>query len=259
MNAGGERGRQDRPRLKIDVCIVAGRRPDLLRRTLTSFSQNLFRYFDIQRIIANIDPIFGSEADHQECVDLICSYDADAEITSPKEPGFCSAVVSNWSRSSAPIVLHLEDDWLLNRAITEDHLEPFFHKPLIAQIAFNHAYKNWDRDKKGSYCYQRRAVPLLPLIKSKFPVFTTSPSFIRGDFARTAATLMDVNYDPEKQFMRRVNPQLERFVVQYRNYIIGDIGDFYITDLGREWRETRGIEKSIVNAQSYWSEVLPAA
>ena len=49
--------------MKIDVCMVAGRRPDLIQTTLDSFNANLFRNFTVDRFIVNIDPVFGSDDD----------------------------------------------------------------------------------------------------------------------------------------------------------------------------------------------------
>ena len=53
--------------MKIDVCMVAGRRPDLIQTTLDSFNANLFRNFTVERFIVNIDPVFGSDDDQARC------------------------------------------------------------------------------------------------------------------------------------------------------------------------------------------------
>jgi hypothetical protein len=48
--------------MNIDVTLVAGSRPCLLRRTLESFSESLLCNFSLQRVVANVDPIFGPPA-----------------------------------------------------------------------------------------------------------------------------------------------------------------------------------------------------
>lgn len=244
----------------IDVCIVATRRPVLLEKTLRSFHQNLFKGFKIRRIIANIDPLFGSLEDRDHCIELIRSYDPDALITLPEAPNFARAVASNWATSSADIILHLEDDWLLHRPVRPDHLQSFVDYPWVGQISFNHANKRWNVREMGSFCYASKPLKLIGIrlgFRRTKPTFLTGPSFLRGTFARRSAELMDLALDPEKQFCRGLNRPLERYVAPYRNLIVGEIDAYYIEDIGRSWRMERNIEKTIVAGQSYWSD--PAA
>ena len=108
----------------------------------------------------------------------------------------------------------------------------------------------------------RKGRPELELFGSiKFPVrkkvhaFTTAPSFIRGDIARHWASLMNQKLDPEKQTYMGINPPLEKFVQQYRNYIYrGKSNDITIIDTGRQWREAQNIEKKIIDGKSIWTK-----
>lgn len=242
---------------EIDVCIVATRRPDLLEKTLRSFHLNLLKSFKVRKIIANIDPLFGDLSDQNRCIELIRAYDPNAQIELPKVANFARAVASNWLASSTDVILHLEDDWLLNRPVRPDHLQSFVDYPWIGQISFNHANKRWNVRKNGSFCYARKQLKLVG-IKSSFgpkkPTFLTGPSFLRGSFARRSAELMDLGLDPEKQFCRGLNRPLERYVAPYRNLIVGEVDAYYIEDIGRSWRKARNIEKQIVAGQSYWTE-----
>src|SRR5262245_309758 len=101
----------------VDVCIVATRRPELLRRTLQSFSENMLRHFQVARSIINIDPAFGDEDDLAACIAVVREYLPETEVLTPEVPGFCAAVKSNWSRTGSEFVIHLEDDWTLNTII----------------------------------------------------------------------------------------------------------------------------------------------
>jgi hypothetical protein len=243
--------------LEIDVCLVSSRRPLLLRQTLKSFEQNLFRNFSIRRMIVNIDPIFGTETDHRECVRLIREYDPEAIITEPSAPGFCLAVKRNWLASEADIILHIEDDWLLLKPVTQEDIACLQNHCDIGQVCFNHANKNWPVRQKGPACYGRRRLTLLGLptpLRVRRPIFTTSPSFLRGSFARSCAKLMDTSFDPEKQFFKGVNLPLERFVAPYLNIVIGEKPDYFIFDIGRDWRSNQSIEKKFVNWQSVWTK-----
>lgn len=220
---------------------------------MESFSTCLFRHFEVRRIICNIDPIFGSETDGEECVQIIRKYDPRALIFMPKKKGYTEAVARIWAATTSVVFLHLEDDWILNRNITPADIEAF-NDPTVGQICFNHANKNWDQ-RKGEDCYGRRRYRLLGLptpFKWKHAVFTVSPTFVQGDFGRRCADLLDPAFDPEKQFFKAVNRDLENYVFAYKNKVLGRIGDFAIEDIGRSWRESRNIEKRIVNWQSEW-------
>lgn len=56
---------------KIDVCIVAARRPDLLAATLESLSKRMLDHFEIENVHMNLDPIFGDDDAHAACLELV--------------------------------------------------------------------------------------------------------------------------------------------------------------------------------------------
>ena len=243
---------------ELDVCLVATRRPDLLAQTLSTFEEGLFRHFRVTRIIANVDPLFGTAKEQRECVALIRRYDPDASITQPGGAGFAAAVARTWAASTADIILHLEDDWLLKRPVHPADLEAMVRDRRVGQVSFNHAGKDWSQRRKGRFCYTRgrryTAFGVRLPFKHRVPLFLTAPSFFAGDFARHAAQLMNPNFDPEKQFCRGLNPLLESYVLPFKNLILGENPDFYIEDIGRAWRERRGIVKHLVDGQSSWEE-----
>jgi hypothetical protein len=241
---------------EIDVCLVAGRRPDLLARTLESFDRNLFRNFKVLHVFANIDPIFGNDEDHYSCIEVILNFFPDALISTPDCPGFTAAVRRNWSQIIAPVTLHLEDDWLLQRDVKPIDIAAFREDKSLGQICFNHADKRWPVAQKGPYAYGRKRLTFLgiktPFKSAHMSIFTTSPSFLRGTFARQCAGLMNEKLDPEKQFYSGVNPPLEQYAAGFRSMVIGDAPDYPIVDIGRDWRNTHGISKKYSNWQPIW-------
>jgi hypothetical protein len=242
--------------MKIDVCLVAGSRPELLQTTLTSFREKLFRNFDVARLIVNIDPIFGPERDREECTAILRAFFPSSEISCPEAANFCSAVRTVWQSSSADFILHMEDDWVLERDVSTDLMRETFSEAPVAQVSFNCKEKNWDTGKKGSYHYAKKNYEFMGLklpVSRRVPRFTTSPSFLRGDFARRCAALMDPGFDPEKQFYSSVNAGLESFVSAYRNFVIGSGPEFWIRDIGRDWRNERGIQKKNIESRSVWT------
>ncbi|MCK8778808.1 hypothetical protein M0654_02320 [Rhizobium sp. NTR19] len=240
----------------IDLCIVAGRRPKLLRKTLESFSKDVFAQFSFSNAFVNIDPVFGTEDDAVACIEVVREHFPQAVIYQPEKPGFCAAVKRLWGGTRSDYVFHLEDDWTALTTIGLQVLEPFLD-PKVMQVSFHTADQNWDIARKGHLHrrndYARIFGIKIPLFRT-FPKFTTSPSILRGDFARQAAALMDETRDPEKQFYSGVNPALERMAAPYDNYIFSPRQTPVIRDIGRDWRDQRQITKIIDNATSYWVE-----
>ena len=241
----------------LELTIVAARRPALLARTLESFHERLFRHFDFSNALINIDPIWSSQKDGDQCAALVKQKFPNAIVFAPEIAGFSAAIKRVWSNTKADFIFHLEDDWLLNEEITPTILD-HFKEPSIGQVSLMSKEKNWDRAQRGDFHYIKRRPALFGGLK--FPVrkkvyaFTTSPSFIRGEIARRWAGLMDEKLDPEKQTYMGVNPPLEKFLQQYRNYIYaGKQADITIVDIGREWRDAQKIEKKIVDSQSVWT------
>jgi hypothetical protein len=240
----------------IDLSIVAGRRPSLLRDTLDSFSERMFSSLSIGKVIVNIDPVFGDETDLASCIAIVQEYLPSAGIRTPQEAGFCAAVKHNWQATTAPVVFHLEDDWLLNCRFDDACLSAFAEDPSLGQLSLNTREKNWDVARRGPYHSYRPRIGLgpfrLPAWRRR-PKFTTSPSFLRGDFARAVAQRLDTAYDPEKQMYSGLNPALERFLRDHRNRIVTcPDGGYPITDIGRAWRDTRGIRKLTRGGRSHW-------
>ncbi len=240
----------------IELTIVATRRPDLLAATMESFQARLLKNFTISRVSINIDPLWGDDQDEAQCCDIMRRHYPECVIYTPEQPGYAAAVERLWSKSTGDILFHLEDDWNLAEDIDASALG-FFSDPATAEISLMCKEKNWDINKRGVYHYAKVKYNVcgldLPLYR-KVPSFTVSPSFIRGDFARRWASLMDLSLDPEKQARSNKNPSLTRYVSPFRNYVYTGKSVYNIAvDIGRDWRDTRNIKKSIVDGTSHWS------
>ncbi|KQR33632.1 hypothetical protein ASF91_06530 [Rhizobium sp. Leaf155] len=240
----------------IDICLVAGRRPELLERTLKSFQASMFDRFEIANFYANIDPIFGDTDDEAATIAVIRSLFPNAHIHTPEQPGFCKAVKYLWQQARSEILFHLEDDWLLDEQLDPTEVFRIFSDEDVAQLSLNHYHKHWNfRYGHFHRRWERRTILGIRFkVGRPFPLFATSPSFLRTDFARTAASLMDDRYDPEKQFYDGINPAMEDFVRPYKNYMLGTKKRFLITDIGREWRDERKLTKTYVDGVSNWEK-----
>jgi len=84
------------------------------------------------------------------------------------------------------------------------------------------------------------------------PEFTTSPAFIEREFGARCGELMAEEYDPEKQLNEPHNPALRAYVKEYRNWLLGRKPNFLIHDIGREYRDVVGLEKTVTDGKSTW-------
>jgi len=239
--------------MPIEITMIAGRRPDLLERTLASFSEGLLRNFQVKRVIVNIDPVFGDESAMHRCKEIIASRFDEVLVNTPEVASFGAAVKWAWSQTEADRVLHLEDDWIVRHPITPEMIDACFQlSPKVTNVVFSCPTLGG----KGKTYMAREIVKTLPdgtVKKKNFPVFGTSPRMMDGAFARGCAALMDPDFDPEKQMLPPFNPALRKFMKPYRCVILwGPGGERVIDDIGREWRKARGINKIVKDGKSVW-------
>lgn len=241
--------------MELEVTLTAGRRPDLLARTLDSFAQSCLCHFVVKRAFVNIDPAFGDVDDLARCKDIVATRFDDVVLNTPETPSFGAAVKWAWSQTTAKFVLHLEDDWIVRHPITPEMVETCLKfSPEVRNVVLScptlgstgQLFKGKDiKEKMADGTFRTRHKPL----------FGTSPRFMDGDFTRANAALMDPDYDPEKQMRSKleVNPKLVEFQQPWRCAILwGPEGEVVIDDIGREWRESRGIEKIVEGGKSVW-------
>lgn len=241
---------------EIELTIVATRRPELLATTLASFHARMLRNFRVARVSINIDPLWGDDAAEAACVAAIRQHYPDAIVYRPEKPGYGAAVARLWAASRADFIFHLKDDWTLADDIDPSVLE-LFGDPTVAEVSLMCKEKNWDTSRRGVFHQTRAKLRVLgwslPVFRT-VPVFTVSPSFLRGDFARRWAELMDVSLDPEKQARPGLNPALAKYVAPFRNRIFSGRNTSNIAvDIGRAWRDGKGIEKTVASGGSVWS------
>lgn len=238
----------------LAITLVAGRRPELLSRTLASFSDKLFKDNEIASVRVNIDPIFGDKEDETACVAIVREHFPQAEIRSPIASGFCSAVQWLWQGVPDGLVFHLEDDWICHEAIDTRIVASWMQTSVrsVPLLSVTHGKKGY---KEYSESRTRKKFFGLKLGRRKLiPSFGTSPGFFDGAFLRRCAALLNEDLDPEKQMKPEINPDLFAEMAPYLvKFYKSASGEPIIEDIGREWRDARNIEKSVTpDGKSVW-------
>jgi hypothetical protein len=248
--------RQDSPfgETSVDLLLVCGARPDLISRTLESFSRRVIPNFGIARVFANIDRFQGGTAEVAAVQERVLAFFPAAEIRTPESPSFTKAVAWLWGCIASPYALHLEDDWLAHADIGEGDVLPYFNGP-VRQVSILTVEKNWKSRYPFHCAWERRrflGVEFGRRLYPDRPLFTTSPSFVEREFARTCSRLMDPSLDPEKQLYDNRNVALSSYTSSFQNRIIGGRNPYWIEDIGRADRDRRGTRKVIAGGQSHW-------
>lgn len=241
--------------MKTDICLVAVRRFDILKRTIDSFQQFVFPNFEIANVFVNIDPFLGTVAEENRMTEFLKTRFPQANIRRPATPGFCEAVQWTWQKARSPYILHMEDDWVAHEPVTPEKTESLFTDDVI-KVAFMNASFAWNGHDKYSARKHRHKFLGITYATSLENRFGTSPGFWRTDAVQRIAPMLNTELDPEKQMKRQNNPKLFDFMNQYKcAYLIGQNRPNIISDIGRKWLESQGIKKFVKDGKSWWAKI----
>lgn len=129
-------------------------------------------------------------------------------------------------------------------------------KPGYSAVTLRGNHKKWYKRRPYLWVgHRRKGYPYLGV--KKIPALGTQPKFICGSFARELSDLMDPNLDPEKQILPSINPAFTAMIKNNKCGFLDAAGNKQygvLTDLGRAWREQKGIQKVIKNGKSVWKK-----
>jgi hypothetical protein len=191
----------------IDTTITACIRPEILERTLSSFSSNLRNFsFKESTCYINVDPLPEKE-DPQLVIDVAKKYFKEVVANTPQNPNFGMAVKWVWERVQSPTFLHLEDDWHLNSLVDANILIDALSK------------------KNGISGISLKKRCLTSVCK----IFIC-PSFIRTEWAKATIASIGQGDNPEF-FVRSKSCGRTKWLFYPFNHNSPPI----IDDIGREW------------------------
>lgn len=236
----------------IDLVMICGRRPTLLAQTLASFSDLVFCHFSFANVIVNLDPFMGDAEQGNACADMLRTVFPKAQIFRPETAGFAAAVKRAWQATRSDFVFHMEDDWIALDHITPDALIDPMQPADVQAVTLMCATKH---TRGLPHQTSRRVVSPRGYILQDdlINAFSTSPGMFKGPFLRAAADLLDVQFDPEKQFFKQLNPALEAIALPNRClFLRGTKQAHLVEDIGRDYRDHLGLKKDLIDGQAVW-------
>ena len=234
----------------MDICMTAVRRPEVIEKTLKSFTENLFTKPEDHRLIVNIDPI-GEDVSFDKITNIIKKYFPNYLAYMPEEPSFPKALIWVWSQINTKFIMHIEDDWIIRRPIPlQKLLDPLQNNKDLACVRL---YKHNIQNKInpilfGSCEYKYHSdynyLTPVPGTNNWKNQFGLNPVMIKKKFIDDALPLLVDNKNPEKQF-RENNPLMSNILKKWTFGVYGKPGDLqYVWGKnGLHWREKSGLMK----------------
>jgi hypothetical protein len=239
----------------FDITMTATLRPELIKRTIISFHENLFGdWLQFARIYVNVDDTGCDDekekiVKYREIETFLKEYFYPVHVSiNYKDPHFPSAWFWCISHTKSRLVFHLEEDWELNYKLDFEKMYGAFYKyPDLKHLRLSlfksddKAIKMWQKHFalwNGDFFKVEE--------KSVIPVgWCGHPSLNDGNWLRDIASQMDKARNPEKQFHYGSTRLMS-------HYIVGnDYGLFQpqssppaLKEIGRQWMHDHGYKKA---------------
>ena len=232
--------------MNIAITMTATYRPEIIIKTLQTFSDNLFRA-DLSisnlkiKLIVNLDKIGECNFVSTEDIHSIFSHYFDVTVFDAKTPHFGLAFHRVWSQiaehSDIDFVFHLEDDWELLQPVRLSQLLAIMYEyPELAMLRLsttpsgNSTMKQWGHE----FQWNGHFFVIPKENRAKLRV-AGHPAIIRPCFIREVLPYIDPEKNPEKQISEH-RPEIAAIM---DSYIFGVFNytnsDPLIRDLGRQW------------------------
>lgn len=241
---------------KIDITMPAVVRPALLEGTLKTIVENVVDDIKRFRLIINVDPI-GEAVKPAKVVKVAQKYFPNVLSNIPPKPSFPKAVKWLWSQTTAPFVLHWEDDVnILRKVDINDMIRLMIkHKQLSSLRLYKHATP---KNKKGMHTFSCRWVYNTEgfyVARDWKKQFGLNPILIRKEFIDEAVPRMVEHINPEKQF--RYSQEYMRPIIKKWQYAIyAKPGQRRLIDgrKGQAWKDKIGLQKPIGRTFLEWEK-----
>lgn len=218
--------------MTIDFITTACNRPELLDRTLESFTKNLKNIdYSTSILYINVDPAPTDENIGQ--IKEVCrKYFKQVALNQTTEPNFAKAVQWCTSKPKREFVFYLEDDWTLSKEVNIHDLIKIM--------------KSDDNIKE----VQLRKMDKHLNIEENTHVFGFPPGLWRSDFLNDFSKIIKTDINPELQ-MIQYQRELRNKKIMVCKKIYADVP--IIHDLGRWWLKKNKLERDYGNKEKKWT------
>jgi len=209
--------------IKINVTTTATVRPEIIDRTYSSFTSKIKDVdFKASTLYINIDPAPNNEDDIRKVKKIAKKYFGKVVANVSEEPNFSAAINWLWLSAKSKIILHLEDDWVLERDL--------LLQPLIKKF------------KKTPHLYQI----ILRAYKYKYRKCCLSPSLMHSRFYKAVAGNLNPLINPEIQLRGKKFGLVMPPAKNSKNNIFvypEKASDIIVKDIGRKWIKKTNLRK----------------
>lgn len=196
----------------IDFAMTATCRPEIIRKTLSSFCSNLINLdLNSSTLYINIDP-FPVRSDRAQVIKVCHRFFTNVVYNLPTEPNFCQAQKWVFENSKRELVFNLQDDWILLKRVDVDKMSLF----LLEKHARNSKIK------------QARLPFSSNMNRNKMFL---SPSLMIGSFCRQYAEKLNINLNPEIQ-IKKYGEGTSCLYPHSKISIVRDIGRTWLKENG---------------------------
>ena len=231
--------------MKIDISMTATLRPDILYRTLQSFSEKLFKDKHQYRLVINVDPAGSETVEVFEVLEVCREHFKEVFMNVPAKAHFGKAFVWCWETVETDLVFHLEEDWELLQEVDIDHMISLFKKyPDLAHLRLNMfksikgVTKNWTHHHYHNGDYY----PVTDELRGTLG-WCGHPGFTTLKFIKHVLPHLNPLHNPEKQIKWRNKP-LHEIIYQYIYGVYSPVNSGpVIRDIGRQWMVQNGYVK----------------
>ena len=218
---------------KMIFTSTAMPRPEIAERCFKSFSENLVDIDTRDRgaIYINIDPFPYTTVEEQneidrlsdEVIDVCEKYFRHVVFRKAEKPNFTKALKWVWSQTFSKTIVHIEEDWILNRPIEIYPLIERVRNQRLYQLVF----RALDCRKYGGF----------------YPTNCLSPSIFHSRYYKAIAKGLDVDLNPEHQMHRKGRFDIETPYHDKGKYIQACPDEIIVEDIGREWLKNSPYKK----------------
>lgn len=229
----------------IDVTMTATLRPEIVRKTLSTYKR-MFTEDNSYVLYINIDPI-GEHVQQEEIYMIAKQFFHKVIPNFPKEAGFCKAFKWCIENTTSDYIFHLEDDWELLRPININSLINLMNMNReIGSLRLNRGFvlpfsettlelktAHGPRFRKINSSYTSMVEGFI-----EHPDVSFNPGLFRGDYIRKVSKQLVPPKNPEDQFLELYYKKRWDLIPSLIQTIyIGEGLEIATRDIGRKWMD----------------------